>query len=199
MRNLDRQLVLISGGGFSTETEAYIDSFALNLCPKKEKKTLVFIPTASHDAINYIEKFHHTFREHDTYHLTKDELKNVELLETADLIYIGGGNTHYMLDTWRETGFDQRLIKMYEKGKVIVGISAGAVCWFTDVFENNQSFKGLGILKGSLCPHYESNEKESILYNEWESQSSDIIHYKLSNNENLHIINERIISKITVL
>jgi peptidase E len=62
---MDKHLVLISGGGFSTEEDSYIDNFALNLClSENQKKNVVFIPTASHDAEGYIEKFNHAFRQH---------------------------------------------------------------------------------------------------------------------------------------
>ncbi|MBO0438700.1 Type 1 glutamine amidotransferase-like domain-containing protein [Vagococcus fluvialis] len=33
-------------------------------------------------------------------------------------MYIGGGDTHYLIDTWRETGFDKKIIEFYEKGTV---------------------------------------------------------------------------------
>ena len=196
---MDRHLILISGGGFSTEENSYIDYFSMNLCPQKEKNIVIFIPTASHDALNYIEKFHQSFSEHETYHLTKDKLKNTELLEKADLIYIGGGDTKYMLNTWKETGFDHVLMELYNQGKVIVGISAGATCWFTHIYEHKQLHTGLGLLKGSLCPHYNIGEEETIMYDEWSNKTSNIIHYRLNDNENLYVKNDKIISKITVL
>lgn len=35
-----------------------------------------------------------------------------------------------MLDLWRNKGFDEVLYDAWNNGKVISGISAGAVCWF---------------------------------------------------------------------
>lgn len=53
-----------------------------------------------------------------------------ELIEWADIIYEGGGDTKGMIELWRETGFDKMLKQAWEEGKVICGVSAGANCWF---------------------------------------------------------------------
>lgn len=67
-------------------------------------------------------------------HLTANDLYNKELvkelLDWADIIYEGGGDTDIMIKLWKETGFDVILEEAWNKGKVICGISAGAVCWF---------------------------------------------------------------------
>jgi peptidase E len=44
-------------------------------------------------------------------------------------------------------------------GLTVVGVSAGAVCWFETAFSDadGQGFRGLpglGLLEGSCCPHY---------------------------------------------
>lgn len=51
------------------------------------------------------------------------------LLEWADVIYVGGGNTKAMMKLWRFYGFDE-LIKQHCEDKVLCGLSAGANCWF---------------------------------------------------------------------
>lgn len=194
---MDTHLILISGGGFSTEKNSYIDNFALDLCSThKKKKNIVFIPTASHDAKDYIKKFDDAFKGHHTYHLTENELMNNSCLDYADLIYIGGGDTNYLLDTWRSKGFDKKIIELYEKGIIIVGISAGAVCWFTHVHENDKLGLGLDILNGSLCPHYDEINDYQISYKKWAEMNPKIKHYKLNNNESLHVKNNQIVAKI---
>ena len=60
----------------------------------------------------------------------EDKIKVKEKIEWADIIYEGGGDTEYMIDLWKKTGFDKFLYDAWNKGKVICGISAGAVCWF---------------------------------------------------------------------
>lgn len=54
-----------------------------------------------------------------------------KLVDWADIIYEGGGNTVNMIDMWRATGFDNVLKTAWENGKVMCGVSAGANCWFT--------------------------------------------------------------------
>lgn len=67
-------------------------------------------------------------------HLSVDDLYNKELVselvEWADIIYEGGGDTFSMIKLWKDTGFDIILKEAWNNGKVICGISAGAVCWF---------------------------------------------------------------------
>ena len=59
-----------------------------------------------------------------------DAPKVNELIDWADIIYEGGGNTKSMIELWKETGFDKVLKQAYENGKVMCGVSAGANCWF---------------------------------------------------------------------
>jgi dipeptidase E len=90
-------------------------------------------------------------------------------IEQADMIYIGGGDTVYMLEKWKETGVDKMIIDAYNQGKIICGLSAGAICWFKDMYTDYEIMrgqsseyvlkKGLGILDGAMCPHF--NEREN--------------------------------------
>ena len=61
--------------------------------------------------------------------IDRDAVK--ELVDWADIIYEGGGDTVNMVKMWRETGFDSVLKEAWEDGKVMCGVSAGANCWFT--------------------------------------------------------------------
>ena len=54
-----------------------------------------------------------------------------QLLSWADIIYVGGGDTISMMQTWKKYGVDEKLKQIYEKDSaVLTGISAGAICWF---------------------------------------------------------------------
>ena len=81
-----------------------------------------------------------------------------------DIIYVGGGSTRNMLLIWENWGFDKILKKAYEKGIILAGLSAGSNCWFEESVTdplNAPLYKlnGLGLLKGSHCPHYSEEEK----------------------------------------
>ena len=71
----------------------------------------------------------------------------------------GGGNTKSMLALWRNWGIDSVLKQAMENGTVLVGISAGAICWFEQCVTDSMlpliTIPGLGWLKGSGCPHYD--------------------------------------------
>lgn len=86
---------------------------------------------------------------------------------TSDLIYVGGGNTLKMMKRWKYLGVDKILKEAYKRGIVLSGISAGGICWFESGHSDSMSFynpsnwnyiniKGLGILKGIHCPHFNS-------------------------------------------
>ena len=101
-------------------------------------------------------------------HLNTNDLNNKdlveELVEWADIIYEGGGDTSYMMDLWRKTGFDKVLYNAWNKGKVICGISAGAVCYFNSCnsdYENGfESVDCLNWFNYYITPH--SNEEGRI-------------------------------------
>jgi dipeptidase E len=73
--------------------------------------------------------------------LKSDKLMDKEyvqgLVDWADIIYEGGGATEPMINLWKETGFDDVLKKAYESGKVMCGISAGAICWFNSGYTDD--------------------------------------------------------------
>jgi peptidase E len=83
---------------------------------------------------------------------------------------VGGGNTANMLAIWRLHGVDLALRDAYAQGTILTGWSAGCICWFeagiTDSFtpELGPLHEGLGILKGSACPHFDSEERRPIVY-----------------------------------
>ena len=77
-----------------------------------------------------------------------------------------------MLEKWREMGVDKLLIDAYNQGKIICGLSAGAICWFKDMYTDYEIMrgqsadyvlkKGLGVLDGCMCPHFNEREKDFL-------------------------------------
>ena len=87
-------------------------------------------------------------------------------IEKQDIIFVGGGNTKSMLAVWREWDLDNILLKAYQKGTIMSGVSAGAICWFefgiTDSWKDHQAILPcLGFVDGNCCPHYDE-EPERI-------------------------------------
>ncbi len=131
-----------------------IDEEIVRISEKKKPK-LLFIGTASSDSYDYFLVIKKIFDDLgcivSNLELLKDsiDMKQVEsqILNT-DIIYIGGGNTEFMLKKWRELGVDKLLIQAYNKGIVCSGLSAGSYCWFK---YNYDLLEGLGIINAVNC------------------------------------------------
>ena len=83
-----------------------------------------------------------------------------------DIIYIGGGNTKYMLKIWKDNNFINTFKEAYNCGIILSGVSAGAVCWFDWILSDSagtgyNSLRGINILSGSCTPHSSVHERMS--------------------------------------
>ena len=167
-----KNIVAIGGGGFGRSLGSLeIEKYIISLVNKKRPK-ICFIPTASGDNSLYKLNFYRAFSKLDciTSHIDFfSRTKNLkEKVLTQDIIYVGGGNTKSMLAVWKEWNLDNILQNAYEKGIVMSGVSAGAICWFekgiTDSFENELTILDcLGIVNDVACPHFDE-EKEREPY-----------------------------------
>src|SRR6185437_8479239 len=46
-----------------------------------------------------------------------------------DMLWVGGGSVANLLAVWRTHGLDAIMREAWERGIVLTGVSAGAVCW----------------------------------------------------------------------
>jgi len=124
--------LFLTSAGIVPETKQYL----LDLIGKPlGNLKLVFIPTAANP-------------ESDRWYINKDKLRLAELginninevdlekedkvtlsekLKGADIIFVDGGNTFYLLKYIRESGFDVLAKDFLEGGGVYVGVSAGSI------------------------------------------------------------------------
>ena len=120
-----------------------------------------------------------------------DMEKMRQKFEKADFLYIGGGDTVFMLQSWRESGLIALIREAYERGTLVCGLSAGAICWFEDMYTDSlvegdyAMYQGLGWINGKISPHY--NERildfdEIVLYNKFRA-------WGLENNAALEFLN----------
>lgn len=171
-----RQIIAIGGGGFkrssSDDRAADMGHYLLAQTGKKNPK-VCFLAQASNESKEYTVWFYRTFsalgaKPSDISLFGRVEPQWKQQLLEQDLIYVGGGNTRSMLALWREWGVDVVLRQAYEKGIVLAGVSAGAICWFeqcvTDSVWPLGALNGLGILSGSCCPHYDSEPERRPAY-----------------------------------
>ena len=134
-------------------------------------KTITFIPTAAK-----AEKIS-LFSE-----ICKQQLKDLELIvdeldissapieeikhkiRSNDYIFVGGGNTFYLLQELKRTGADKLITEEIENGKLYIGESAGAIITSPDIeyikYMDNikkapklKEFQGLKLVDFYIVPH----------------------------------------------
>ncbi len=169
------KIVAIGGGDFRTGETLALDQEVVALTGRSRPRAL-FIPTASSDSIEYWEAFRAAYGGElgcDTYvlNLLKTPPSSRELAEailSSDLVYVGGGNTLKMMRRWRRLGVDVLLRQAYDRGIVLSGVSAGAICWFRYGHSDSMSFyrpeawsyirvEGMGLVDATACPHYDGD------------------------------------------
>lgn len=168
-----RQIVAFGGGGFSMESgNPLLDDYVLGLTGKARPR-VCFLPTASGDADHYVVRFYQEFAKEraDASHLTffrRDRaIRSVrEHLLSQDLIYVGGGSLVSLLGVWKAHGIGDILREAWEDGVVLCGLSAGALCWFTDsvtaYYDAPERVEGMGFLPWSFTAHYDTEPERRL-------------------------------------
>ncbi len=158
------KIVAIGGGGFTQRTDPLLDSFMLDQS-RTSRPRIGYVGTASHDSPEKIERFYQRFADmaENTSHLPGNAAIGAARawIMAQDILYVGGGDTNYLLDRWRQWGLAEVIFEAAKEDIVLAGVSAGAVCWFDFALSNSGGaglapLPGLGMIKGSCCPHYSS-------------------------------------------
>ena len=178
---MDKYLIAIGGGEIKNKTTLKIDEYIAGLLKThagENRANALFFGTASHDSMPYFNSFRKTYTsvfdiKAEVALTVYGEMSADKIfgkINAADGVYIGGGDTVYMLNKWAETGIDKKLIAAYNAGKIIAGLSAGAICWFENMYSDYEIMqgkssqykmhKGLGLIKGTVCPHFDEREKD---------------------------------------
>ena len=163
----DGHIIAIGGGGFGRNpNKPVIEDYIVSLSPAKKPK-IAFFPTASAENVQYVVNFYTAFtklhctpRDISLFKKTPD-LESV--IDESDIIYVGGGNTKSMLAVGREWNLDKLLLKAYNRGAILCGVSAGAICWFkqgiTDSWASNLNVMDcLDFIPECCCPHYDGEK-----------------------------------------
>lgn len=171
---MDKTIIAIGGGELKTKTTLKIDEYIANLAKsraKAERAYGLFIPTASHDSMPYFNSFRKTYT--SVFDIKADVALTVynemslekikDKFRKADFIYVGGGDTVFMLEHWKKSGMLDLIAQAYEDGTIVCGLSAGAICWFEGMYTDSartckeipyEMYSGLGWIKGNISPHY---------------------------------------------
>ncbi|MBQ3151229.1 MAG: Type 1 glutamine amidotransferase-like domain-containing protein [Clostridia bacterium] len=167
-------IAALGGGSFDNGEMIPVAEHIISLS-KKSNPSVVFLPTAGFDDINGDEPIRDAFLSlgcsFDILFLTDKSLSYDDIEKKilgCDIIYAGGGNLQFLMDTLKATGADKALRKAYDNGVVMSGLSSGAMCWFTEGYDDcgeNASFvfvDCLGFLPHCYCPHFISEHWQSF-------------------------------------
>ena len=197
---MKKQIIAIGGGGFGRSPgEGVIEKYILDQSDK-ERPNICFIPTATGDNEAYKVNYYSTFSKLNCSPVHLDFFKRTpdleELIKQQDIIFVGGGNTKSMLAVWKDWGLDLILKEAYERGVIMCGVSAGAICWFEEGVTDSWSeelkvMDCLGFVKGACCPHYDEEPQRRPSLSKFLTEGVMQSCYAVDGGCALHIENEQ--------
>ncbi len=99
---------------------------------------------------------------------------NVKKYRSFDIFYSCGGNTFYILDRVRKTGFDKLIKSFIKRNGVYIGLSAGSILihktigiagWGSEGDKNEinlKNLKGLGVTNIAIFPHFKKRLSKEV-------------------------------------
>lgn len=150
-------------------------SFATKLARAGRHPRLCIIATAVGDDPMWMAAMHHAFSKLDMVvsHLNLFPMPNFDDIEghlsRQDVIWVSGGSTANLLALWRLHGLDELLRSAWQAGVVLMGVSAGSLCWHvggtTDSFglPLQPVTDALGFLPYSNSPHHDAEAERRPL------------------------------------
>lgn len=150
-----------------------VDIFPTLLKKPAAENSVAFDITAAYgDEENptWFEKFKDQLRQQGITNIENLDLRSKnqeeleEIFDRSDIIFVNGGNTFFLLDWMRKSGFEKALKKFLSEDKLYVGVSAGGIVVTPTIAiagvepgdPNNvgmQDFTGLNIVDFEFSPH----------------------------------------------
>lgn len=176
-----------------------------------KSKNILFIDTASkvEEYIGYIDEayeallnLNYTVDKLDI--STLDKITSQNKIQNAEIIFMAGGNTFYLLDKLKEQGLDQVLINKINTGTPYVGESAGAIILSPDITyvkemddasfaPNLNVYTGLCITNFSILPHYLDIPFENETSSIFDKYHDKVELITLNNQETISILDDTLI------
>lgn len=160
------------------------------------KMKLVYLPTAAHgeggetpwldEELNAFRKLGFTLLELNLEGKNEEQLR--EECKGIDGVLVCGGNTYYLLEHVRKSGFDKVVTELVEKGVVYIGTSAGSLLAgatvdvarrFDDPAKGHiTDYTGLKFVDFAIVPHVDEkkyNDKLDTTLAEWKDKSVKLV------------------------
>lgn len=157
-----------------------------------EAKDILFIPTASHveprrdyvyRAWSYFESLGYKVKDLEVSEISSEEAKRQ--IEDAEILYVAGGNTFYLLQELQKKDLLDIIRKKVEKGMVYVGESAGSILASSDIDYVHKidpkdqapellDTKGLGLMDFYVIPHYLDRPFEEVTQATYEMYKDEL-------------------------
>lgn len=154
--------ILLTSAGLETEEikECFMDMAGKDMSIVKA----LFIPTAAIDA-DAIEVLPKCMNDLLKCGILNKNIKvydlhagmAIEELQQYDVVYLCGGNTHYLLERINDTKFNKSLMEYINDNGFVIGVSAGSL-----IFSNNLN-DNLGLIDTKLDVHCAAGEKRGKL------------------------------------
>ena len=128
----------MGGGGFTMEpNNPLLDDYVLSLAARHASRASCSCrpPPATRRRRSTPSKRASRARTCVPEHLSLFRLREThrplrELVLEQDIVYVGGGSMRNLLAIWRAHDLDDLLVEAWQRGMVLAGLSAGAMCWF---------------------------------------------------------------------
>ncbi|RME14720.1 MAG: hypothetical protein D6797_08165 [Bdellovibrio sp.] len=178
-----QKLVLYSGG--QQRTNAVLHRAFVNMALGKKKTELVYIPYCKEGSSVFFKRFVRRYRAFGATHFwclpvdDKVSQEQKKRLLRCNGVYLAGGNTFYFLKHLKQSGVFKVLKELLYRGKVIAGLSAGALILTPHIelaafppYDEDENFvklkrlTALGAVPFEFLPHYNPHSykmKEAML------------------------------------
>ncbi|MBQ4047655.1 MAG: Type 1 glutamine amidotransferase-like domain-containing protein [Clostridia bacterium] len=170
------RIVAMGGGGFDDGEMMPVLERIVAMTEKAAPK-VISLPTASFDHLDGEEELETIFKglgcsSFETITLSNTQLTREEVrakLLGADIVFVGGGNLEFLMNTWNATGATEALREAFAQGIVLAGVSSGAMCWFDEGYDDCRGDEQflfvdcVGLLPYCNCPHFESEYWQSVI------------------------------------
>lgn len=165
--------LLLTSAGFENP---HVGAVFTSLLPKIADAKVLFFPTAARTKEErfYVGKCLEELRNLGFRDIRERDMNHAFVpreFEEADVVYVCGGNTFYLLKKMRECGFKQALDPFLKRGGVYVGVSAGSVIAGPSIqiagpWDENDvgltDLSGLNLVPYALSPHYNVKDHAKV-------------------------------------